>query len=97
MLRRPTQLPVLTRLAQEFVVCNNWFSSLPGPMWPNRFFSHAASSGGLDHSPSDGEMLLWDTVSGFSFASGTIFDRLNAAGVKWRIYAGDHLLTRSAN
>jgi phospholipase C len=26
----PTQLPVLTALAQEFVVCDRWFSSMPG-------------------------------------------------------------------
>jgi phospholipase C len=27
----PNQLPVLNQLAQEFVVCDNWYSSLPGP------------------------------------------------------------------
>src|SRR6202040_3730166 len=54
-----TQLPVLYALAQEFVVCDNWFASLPGPTWPNRFFAHAASSGGLDHSPSSQEILEW--------------------------------------
>jgi phospholipase C len=47
----PDQLPVLTTLAKEFAVCDNWFSSMPGPTWPNRFFVHAASAGGLDHSP----------------------------------------------
>jgi phospholipase C len=46
----PSQLPVLNQLAQNFVVCDNWQASLPGPTWPNRFFVHAASSGGLDHS-----------------------------------------------
>ena len=30
------QLPVLTALANNFAVCDNWFSSLPGPTWPNR-------------------------------------------------------------
>src|SRR5438045_2134814 len=48
----PAQLPVLNALAKEFVTCDNWLSSLPGPTWPNRMFVHAASSGGLDHSPS---------------------------------------------
>lgn len=37
-------LPVLTRLAQQFCVCDNWFSSLPGPTFPNRAFMHAATS-----------------------------------------------------
>jgi phospholipase C len=53
----PSQLPVLNALAQEFVICDNWFASIPGPTWPNRFFAHAASSGGLDHSPSGTEIL----------------------------------------
>ena len=33
----PEQLPVLTTLAREFAICDQWFSSLPGPTWPNRF------------------------------------------------------------
>jgi phospholipase C len=41
------QLPVLNALAREFVVCDNWHASVPGPTWPNRIFVHAASSGGL--------------------------------------------------
>jgi phospholipase C len=85
----PTQLAVLNALAQEFVVCDNWHASLPGPTWPNRFFAQAASSGGLDHSPSTEEIVTWSTVSGFGFKNGTIFDRMNSNNTKWRIYAGD--------
>jgi phospholipase C len=85
----PAQLPILNTLAQEFAVCDHWFASLPGPTWPNRFFAHAASSAGLDHSPSLGEMALWD-ASGLSFANGSIYDRLNQAGMKWKVYAGDN-------
>jgi len=86
----PSQLPVLSTLAQEFVVCDNWHASLPGPTWPNRFFVHAASSGGLDHSPAASDIALWDSVSGFSFPNGTIFDQLNSGGLPWRLYAGDN-------
>ncbi|MDB5331611.1 MAG: Phosphoesterase [Phycisphaerales bacterium] len=84
------QLPVLTALAREFAVCDRWFSSMPGPTWPNRFFIHAGSSGGLDHSPGGPEVALWDTIYGFRFAAGTIFDALDRAGPQgaWRIYAG---------
>ena len=85
----PGQLPVLNALAREFVVCDNWYASIPGPTWPNRFFVHAASSGGLDHSPSTQEIVEWESVHGFAFANGTIFDRLHGHGIKWRIYAGD--------
>jgi phospholipase C len=40
----PQKLPVLTNLAQQFCVCDRWFSSLPGPTFPNRAFMHAATS-----------------------------------------------------
>jgi phospholipase C len=72
----PEQLPVLTTLASEFAVCDRWFSSLPGPTCPNRFFVHAGSSGGLDHSPDTAQILAWETVSGMNFQNGTIFDQL---------------------
>lgn len=83
------QLPVLKALAEEFVVCDNWHASMPGPTWPNRFFAHAASSGGLDHSPSAKDIALWNALSGFEFKNGTIFDLLDSNNTKWRIYAGD--------
>lgn len=76
---RPDQIPVLRTLAQEFALCNAWYSSLPGPTWPNRFFVHAATSGGLNYSPS-GEQI----IAGFSFKNGTIYDRLTEKC--WRIY-----------
>ena len=85
----PEQLPVLNALAREFVVCDRWHSSIPGPTWPNRMFAHAASSAGLDHSPSTAEILQWETVFGYSFQNGNIFDRLQAKGVTRRLYAGD--------
>jgi phospholipase C len=85
----PDQLPVLNALAKEFVVCDNWHASLPGPTWPNRMFAHAASSGGLDHSPSTAEILKWEAVSGFPFPNGTIFDALAKTTFKRCLYAGD--------
>jgi phospholipase C len=85
-----TQLPVLYALAKEFAVCDRWHASIPGPTWPNRFFVHAASSGGLDHSPTTAEIATWESVAGFAFVNGTIFDRLAAhnADSPWRIYRG---------
>src|SRR6266446_2848438 len=71
------QLPVLYQLATQFAVCDQWFSSLPGPTWPNRFFVHGASSAGLDHSPTTREMAEWETVDGFVYPNGSIFDSLN--------------------
>ncbi|MDR3702943.1 MAG: alkaline phosphatase family protein [Candidatus Sulfopaludibacter sp.] len=85
----PEQLPVLNALAREFAVCDRWYSSVPGPTWPNRMFVHAASSAGLDHSPTTAEILEWETLAGFSFQNGNIFDRLMAKSVTRRLYAGD--------
>jgi phospholipase C len=88
----PAKLPVLTELARQFLVCDYWFSSMPGPTWPNRFFVHAASSGGLANSPSNLTMIgsmNWSTL-GFSFDNGTLFDALKKAGRTWRVYHGDH-------
>jgi len=78
---QPDQLPVLTTLAAEFAFFNFWYSSLPGPTWPNRFFIHAATSGGLTDSPTTSQI-----VAGFSFQNGTIYERLEDAGKVWCIY-----------
>ncbi|MHB8543373.1 MAG: alkaline phosphatase family protein [Leptospirales bacterium] len=83
------QLPVLTTLAREFAVCDRWFSSLPGPTWPNRFFIHAASSGGLDDSPSAFESAESSLLNGYRFENGTIYDRLEDACLDWKVFMGD--------
>jgi phospholipase C len=43
--RRDT-VPFLYALADQYVVCDRWFSSAMGPTWPNRFYLHAATSAG---------------------------------------------------
>jgi len=78
---RPEQIPVLSALARQFAVFNTWHSSLPGPTWPNRFFVHAATSGGLNYSPSTEQIL-----AGFSFKGGTIYERLGDRTTDWHIY-----------
>ena len=85
----PAQLPVLTTLAKEFAVCDRWFSSMPGPTWPNRFFVHAASSGGLDDSPSFSREFKSILYEGFKFDNGTIYDQLDNSKHDWMIYCDD--------
>jgi phospholipase C len=87
----PEQVPIITALAREFLVCDRWFSSLPGPTEPNRFFVHAATSGHFDEAPSNKEYAeAFSTPwSGIAFKHGTIFDRLDEAGIRWRIYGDD--------
>lgn len=85
------QLPVLHQLASEFAVCDHWFSSVPGPTWPNRLFLHGASSAGWADSPTPQQIIDWiKKTTRFVFPSGaSIFDRLTAAGLSWRIYADE--------
>jgi phospholipase C len=86
------QLPVLNTLAREFAVCDSWHCAIPGPTWPNRLFACAASSDGLDHSPTTAEILTWETLEGVTFVHGSLFDALKKkADTGWRIFSGDYL------
>jgi phospholipase C len=80
---------VLNALAREFALCDNWHAPMPGPTWPNRMFVHAASSGGLDHSPTVPEIVQWEAISGFAFPNGTLYELLENFGISRRLYAGD--------
>lgn len=82
------QCPALYQLATQFVLCDGWHSSLPGPTWPNRYFLHGASSAGLDHSPTAAEMGKWEELDGFAYPKGSIFDTLGKGN--YRLYQ-DHL------
>lgn len=82
----PEQLPVLNALARNFAVCDSWHASIPGPTWPNRLFACAASSDGLDHSPTTAEILTWETIDGIAFSNGSIFHALKRESANgWRI------------
>jgi phospholipase C len=92
------QLPFLHQLAREFVICDNWFGSMPGPTWPNRLFVHAATSGGLDHTPDWQQLLEWTITpgGGLQLSNGTIYDALDRVhgsspfgSDHYRIYTGD--------
>lgn len=81
-------LPVLLELAANNLYFDNWFSSMPGPTWPNRLFVHAASSGGLDNSMGTLDVGRAVTNPGYAlqFEHGHVFDRLAAKGISWRVY-----------
>src|SRR5467141_4049386 len=83
----PDYLHALYQLGKNFTVCDRWFSSLPGPTWPNRFFALSGTSSGevlmpegLRH-PRLGEFTAQDQV--------TLFDRLNEVGKSWKVYFYD--------
>jgi phospholipase C len=74
------QLPVLSTLAQHFVLCDHWFADVPGPTVPNRAFVHAATSKGYTYNAN------WHPdFTGVA----TLYDRLDDAGITWRIYSSD--------
>ncbi|HKR70513.1 MAG TPA: alkaline phosphatase family protein [Streptosporangiaceae bacterium] len=74
----PDQVPVLSKLALEFAVCDQWFCSVPGETWPNRNYLHAATS--------DGET----DIEIRAYTDRTIFELLEEdAKATWRIYYDD--------
>ena len=81
-------LPALHRLGREFTVCDQWFSSLPGPTWPNRFFALSGTSCGRVNMPGDEEHTV-DLKGWFQQDQITIFDRLSEKGIEWRVYFHD--------
>lgn len=85
----PDQLPVINFLAHQFAVCDRWFSSLPGPTWPNRFFALAGTSWGLDSSPSDTQVIESNLFDGEKFGTGSdsLLTRLEPD--EWLVAHGD--------
>ena len=77
-------LPVLHALAKQFLICDHWFSSVPGPTWPNRFFVHSGTSLGHVDMPAG---ILHPAVH--CYDQPTLYQRLEAAKTPWRIYYGD--------
>ena len=74
----PQRIPVLTKLAQTFVLCDNYFCSLPTQTWPNRCCFHAGSSGNqMNNRP----YTHWFTQS-----LPTLFDQLEEKKIDFKIY-----------
>lgn len=80
-------LPTLHALADDFTICDHWFSSLPGPTWPNRFFALSGTSSGKVMMPEGFEHPHLGTV--IAQTQPTIFDHLNAGRRSWKIYYHD--------
>jgi phospholipase C len=74
----PEQVPVISRLARQFAVCDRWFASAPCQTWPNRFFVH---TGTADRHENNDPPHLPDVD--------TIFNRFELASESWKIYFHD--------
>ncbi len=74
------QLPYYYALADEFTLCDRWFCSVAGPTTPNRLYLMTGSSvdpaGNPETTRSNLESFDWETYP----------ERLQAAGVSWRVY-----------
>lgn len=77
----PDAVPVTSALAAEFALCDRWFSSVPGPTFPNRFYAQSATSAGMLSNQKE--------VLAVGFWQRTIFDVLSKRGVPWGIYFHD--------
>jgi len=79
----PEMLPVTSTLAQSFAVYDNWHCAVPSQTFCNRSFFHASTSHGYVINGGKGGYRKWfDTRN----ATPTIFNRLEEAGLPWRVY-----------
>ncbi|KAL3654979.1 Non-specific phospholipase C6 [Castilleja foliolosa] len=75
---RPESVPVYAALVNEYVVFDEWFSSIPGPTQPNRLFVYSATShGSTSH-------VKKQLAKGYP--QKTIFDSLHENGLDFGIY-----------
>src|SRR5215218_4097559 len=71
------ELPFYYSLLDDSALVANFFCSLLGPTWPNRFYMAAATSGGI----------TTNGVWGYGvFDYPIILDLLDAAGISWGVY-----------
>jgi phospholipase C len=80
-------LPFYYDLAETFAISDRYFCAVIGPTFPNRAYLLAGTSFG--HLTTS-EIIV---NGGYKPATGTIFDRLDAAGVSWTDYFSDLPLT----
>jgi phospholipase C len=78
----PEMLPVLSTLAKEFAVFDAWHAAVPSQTFCNRSFFHASTSHGFVTNKHGGGYDKWLDAP----AAPTIFNRLEEAGISWRIY-----------
>jgi len=84
----PEQVPVISAIARGFATFDHWHSEVPSQTFTNRSFYHAASSSGfVVNAPHENFPLRNDAE--------TIFERLEAAGLPWRVYV-DNAMRLSA-
>ncbi len=85
----PEMLPVFSTLARNFAVFDAWFCAVPSQTFCNRSFFHASTSHGYVTNKNYGGFEKWLNAPGVP----TIFNRLEEAGVPWRVYYDEQQVT----
>jgi phospholipase C len=75
----PEQVPVISAIARGFATFDHWHCEVPSQTFTNRSFYHAASASGLVVNAPYENFPLHNNAE-------TIFERLQAAGLPWRVY-----------
>ncbi|KJL29966.1 alkaline phosphatase family protein [Microbacterium oxydans] len=78
----PEMLPVLSTLASEFAVFDNWYAGVPSQTFCNRSFFHASTSHGFVTNQAGGGYRKWLDAP----AAPTVFNRLEDAKLSWKVY-----------
>jgi phospholipase C len=82
-------LPVYDHLAEEFTVCDRWFSSVPGATLPNRLYAlTGGAAGSRDDRPSHVPPI---------YHKSSFVRHLDAHDVSWRWYSFDPGILRLAD
>lgn len=79
-----SDLPMYGLLADEFAICDHWYTAHSGPTWPNRF---VLLSGDLNRDRfGTVETDNPDYLKLIPLQRPSLFDLLNERGVPWRVY-----------
>ncbi|OZJ05608.1 hypothetical protein BZG36_01469 [Bifiguratus adelaidae] len=74
----PETIPIMSTLAEEFMIFDAWHASFPGSTNPNRLFIHSATSHGEVNTNASSYIP--------GYPQRTIYNNLNDAGISWVNY-----------
>jgi len=88
------ELPIYDFLAEKYLICDRWFSPLPGPTVPNRAYAMCGTSEGHTVQPVKKPEIQKEAETGFRdilkyYKIPTIFERLEREGIQWGYYYRD--------
>jgi phospholipase C len=78
------QLPVISALAANFAISDEWYCSVPSQTWANRAFFHAGTSNGNVNNGTIANPFDWDVRN--------IFNVLEDSGADWRVYSDTEIV-----